>query len=196
MLNQDEEKQKELFEEFSKPAKKPFFFKGSNRYLQNNVFIWQVSSEKIVFLIIGVIILAVITFCLGVEHGKRLRDSFQPDNNLPRKLSRPISSSSTSRPASSSSTGRVPTDTRSSVKEPVPTAPQKKYTIMVASYIKKDDAQKDAVRLKKAGFPVYITPSGRFFVIKVGDFNDRAQADAALATLKKKYKDVYIKTHE
>jgi len=187
MLNQDEEKQKELFEEFSKPAKKPFFFKSNNRYLQDNVFVWQVSPEKIVFLTIGVILLAVITFCLGVERGKQLRDRFQP----------PSSTGQAVGTGSSENSYRVGTSPVG-VSESVPTALQKKYTIMVASYIKKDDAQKDAVRLKKAGFPVYVTPSGRFFVIKVGDFNDRQQADAALSALKKNYgyKDIYIKTNK
>lgn len=168
MLDQESEKQKELFEEFQKPQKKLIFFKNNNRHLQNRIFLWQLSTEKIVFLSMGIILSAVITFSLGVERGKRLVLKERVAAILP--AAQPVGKTKTSAT----------------------------YTIMAASCLKEDDAQKDAVKLKKAGFPVYITQSGKFFVIKVGDFNDKEQADAVLSALKKNhgYTDIYIKTNK
>ena len=147
------------------------------------MFIWQISSEKIVFLSIGIIVLAVITFCLGVERGKRMVQTVKVAAvQLAQERVQAATFTSNSKTVSGSG----------------PAVRSATYTIMTASYAKKDDAQKDAVRLKKAGFPVYIAQSGRFFVIKVGDFNDKAQADAAFSALKKNYgyTDIYIRTNK
>lgn len=177
MFEPDTEKQKELFEEFRQPSRKLKFFKANSQSFQNKLFIFQISAEKTVFILLGIVVLVVFTFCFGVERGKRL---------VIAERSPLVRSLASEQPAKDTA-----------VQPPFiakPASP-KSYSIRIATYLNKESCQKDVDKIKKSGFPAYLAQSGKFFVINVGDYAEKNQADAAFSVLKNKYRDSYIKTN-
>lgn len=79
---------------------------------------------------------------------------------------------------------------------PVPTGKKTVFCIQTGSYSKQDDAARFAAKLKTGGYQAYVTKSGDYYAVLVGDFLTKAQADKALGSLKKTYNDAYIKRKE
>lgn len=173
MSGEEIEKQKELFGEFQEPEKKLKFFKNKNRFLPNRMLILQFSAEKLTFLLIGTVLLIILTFCLGVERGKRIASGAAKAPET-MQVKAPVQA-------------KAPTEKKSGSTEKI-------HTIRIATYINKTSAENITAKIKKEGFPAYIVKSGNFFLICVGDYNTRQDAEAALSTLKKNYQDSYIKT--
>jgi hypothetical protein len=179
MFSDEIEKQKELFEEFQKPGKKLKFLAISNRFAQNKIFIMQFSIEKLIFMAIGIIVLIVFTFCFGVERGKRLvsirPQPAQKADVEHTKVMQPELAQKTVEKIRHSQT----------------------YTIITAAYRNENFAQEIVAKMRKAGFPAYLVLSGKHFLIKVGDYKNKKQADEVLLELKKYpgYSSSYITTN-
>lgn len=58
------------------------------------------------------------------------------------------------------------------------------YTIQLATYRRKDQAETEVVRLKKKGHDAFIIPSGKFFQVCVEKFEKRPEAFQKLLELK------------
>lgn len=159
MFNEEMEKQKELFEQFQKPDKKLKFLSSNNRFFQNRLYVLQFSIEKLIFLAIGIIVLIIFTFCFGVERGKRLAKA---------SIQTPKASILVPKAANL----QKPKDFST-------------YSVVTASYVNKKSAQEFVDKMRKAGFPAYLVSSGKYFVIKVGDYKDKRQAEAVLLQIKK-----------
>jgi len=192
MLYEQKEKQKELFEEFKSQGSTLKFFKSQKGLAQNKIFFFQASAEKIVFFLIGLVLIIIVTFCLGVERGKAVVA-------MPRPAFAKVSAGRPAQPVQLLITG---------AKAPAKPAPATNinnpvvhkgelYTVRLATYINKKSAADETSRLRQSGFPAYIKASDKFYMICVGDYTDKKQADAALAALKKKYgSNIYIKTNK
>lgn len=184
MLYDNSEKQKELFDEFKSETKGLKLFKGKGHMQQGRAFLFQVSFEKIVFFLIGAVIIIAIAFCLGVERGKYVAGIPRPVAPASAPIKQLIPVALKPQPATNVTT-KVPASLRKSVI----------YTIRIASYTNKKSAAGETAKLRQTGFPAYVKASGSFYMICVGDYLDKNQADSALLALKKKYgKDIYIKT--
>lgn|GEM_PF-688314 len=70
------------------------------------------------------------------------------------------------------------------------------YFIQVMSYSNEPEAQKLTKVLKGEGFPAYVNPRGKFYAVVVGNFGQKGDAEKTLASLKKKYKDCFIRRKE
>ena len=182
MVYENTEKQKELFEEFQ-PGKKGFdFLKGNNNLVQNKIFMLRFSVEKLIFISIAMVVLVVIVFCIGVERGKNKARPVLPaqvmQNAEPADISAPVTNINLGTPLKGVSTlgkGAV-------------------YKIHLATYVGKESAHRQMLKVKESGFPAYIKASSKFFLLCIGDYPDRQQAEGVLAQVRKKYKDCYIKT--
>jgi|GEM_PF-522543 len=210
MLYEQKEKQDELFEEFKAKENGLKFFKSQKGLAQNKIFIFQFSFEKLVFMLIAFVLVVILTFCLGVERGKfvvgapRVVVTVNEVNRQAVPVKQPVYIQQ-ARPNTVVSAVTV----RPALVKPAPVKPVpvtnvnnpvlhrgELYTIRTATYINKKSAADEASRLRQAGFPAYIKVSDKFYMICVGDYSDKRQADTALITLKKMYKDVYIKTNK
>ncbi len=69
----------------------------------------------------------------------------------------------------------------------------RKYLIQLASYQSREPAQAEAKKLQKNGYPVQLSQKGKFIVILVGEFKNETEAKNNLQTLKKQYKDCFLK---
>ena len=70
----------------------------------------------------------------------------------------------------------------------------KMYTIQVASFQSDKYAQKEAKRLKKKGYDIFVIPKGEYSIVCVGRFSQRREAKAFSSKLRKKYKDCIIRS--
>ncbi|GEM_PF-2865251 len=67
-------------------------------------------------------------------------------------------------------------------------AQNKKYTVRLASYLKKTQANSAADRLKKKGYDTFVKQSGKYFVLNVGRFDAKQAAQDTLGRLRKELK--------
>jgi len=69
----------------------------------------------------------------------------------------------------------------------------KKYIVQVASYLKKDTANKEKEYLESCGFSTIVSQKGKYLVIYVGEFKTKKEAEKTKTILKKRYNDCFIR---
>lgn len=70
---------------------------------------------------------------------------------------------------------------------------QQSYTIQIASYRTEESAKKEAEKLRKKGLSTSVVPKGKYKILCVGNFTDKAGAVMLLSQMKKKYGDCFIR---
>ena len=191
----DEKYQKELFE-FEEP-KKPFS-KFTNmlpkRDFEGKIAL-SLTFEKIVFIFIGIVMVMVLVFALGVENGKSRGDRAKiikatkvvsvapkPVAAVAAPKARPLQSDSgaapKARPLQSNSGAAV-----------------KPYTIVAATFSKKETAQAAAAFLTKEGVSASVVFSDPYYRVCVGSYADMygTQVQRDLAKVKRIYKDAFVR---
>lgn len=188
--------QKELFKEFEEPKKK---VKKTDTILPKNYILFNVSYEQIIFITIGIIMLMVLLFSLGVERGKRLIyskvskeetragivsiEDLKKDSTSPGPL---VTETSTPEPKDEEAKIIEP-------KEEKGITSAKLFTIQVIAYRSKRSAQDELIKLSKKGFSPFIIVGGGYYQICVGEYRDQDEAKGDLLELKKVYKDSFIR---
>jgi hypothetical protein len=150
-------------------------------------FIWV--WEKTILIIIGLVITGIISFSLGVERGKRiaqLKTDSRLDIALKTQKAQPVLS--TAVPKQIFSTQQSQPVKKEELQEYL-----SNYTIQVASFLSKTNAQKEADTLKRRGLSSIVLPKGKFSVVCVGNFSQRKDAESLLLKLKKQYQDCLIR---
>jgi len=212
---ENDKQQKELFD--FEETKKPF--SGLAHMLPKPDFEGKVAIvltlEKMVFISIGIVMLMVLVYALGVETGKSRRARVaasqpmavqQEVKRIPMQSGRAIPPVSTTLvvPVTPKSPVAAAASTVQSVKPPEPAGSTenavardnaKPYIIVVAAFSKKETAQASAARLAKDGFTVFVYQSGSYFMVCVGPYADKygTQVKQDLNVIKRTYKDAYIK---
>jgi hypothetical protein len=70
---------------------------------------------------------------------------------------------------------------------------EKKYIIQVATYLKEKIALDEARKLEESGYSVSVSKKGEFIVLFVSGFENRKNAQKAMQSLRKRYKDCFIR---
>ncbi len=216
----DEEKyQKELFE-FEKP--KRFFPKLSDFFpkadFERNV-VFTLTLDKVVFIAIGIIMVMVAVYALGVETGKfrAIQITQAPTVAVPVTIQTtpaqavkvaPIQGVSKVQPGrpviSAAQNVKVQTRAVPVVKmQPAVTIPAtaaasiaaKPYVIVAAAFSRKDTAAQEVNKLKRQGFDAILVQSDPYFLACVGAYADKVSAvsQGDLKKVKRLYKDAYFK---
>lgn len=158
--------------------------------LSSRVMIFLKNYERTLLIVMGFLITSVISFSLGVERGKRnmamkdsvLRLDMAAKKELPPLQVRPLAQA------------------QKLTLAPAPVAVQANkqsmgaFTVQVASYLKRELAQKEAQSLKKKGVSAAVIPKGKYFILCAGNFSDRRSAEMLLTRLRKQYRDCRIRT--
>lgn len=192
--------QKELFE-FETPkstARRKFA-----RFLEKNSFGIALTGEKIVILSIGIVMLMVIFFALGVERGKHL--AVKSDAAAQAPVQAPVTQVPAQAPA------RVPVQVPAKVTvkniaqnktavTPVNTAPaqiaaadNKPYVIVAAAFSRQDFALKEVSALKTSGLDAFMLKSDPYYLACAGSFATKELASKALGKVRQIHKDAYIR---
>jgi hypothetical protein len=126
--------------------------------------------EKNILLTIGMLLMAIISFSLGVEKGR----SSSLLKNSPRLDI-----------AVATVPQEVPAKIQETNKEP--------YIIQLASYKSRASAEREAEQLKKRGFSSMVLSRGDYSVLCVGGFVTKEKAQLIISKLKVRFRDCYVR---
>jgi cell division septation protein DedD len=206
---EEEKYQKELFE-FKEP-KRSFSLLADilpKADFEGRVAV-TVSLEKLVFISIGIVMVMVVVYALGVESGK-LRAKIPP-----RELARPPEQSSV-RPAAQVRAETIPaknilnTAPIAAAVKPAVSARQSQYqakitaitgqpsrpfTILASTFAKRENAETAAAVLARQGFNAMVTYSQPYYRVCVGAYVDKtgAEAERDMQRVRRIYKDAMFK---
>lgn len=188
-----------------RPKRLPFpLFQG--RFLRV-----RVAYEDMILGALGLILLLLGGFCLGVERGKGLV-SYVPNLETGAGLSSTVAHAAaragTEPPAPAGSLRDGPGGSAASVFPVIPPAvsppPQETisgsgsaqgvYAIQLATYVGGvESAQEEARRLARQGRSVLVVRQGKYFELRAVGFRSWNEAQEALTGLRKTYRDAFIK---
>ena len=189
----DEEKyQKELFE-FEKPKRSfprlaGFFPKADFE----GKFSITLTLERLIFLLIGIIMLMVIIYALGVEVGRSVTNGRAvvasaenrpvPVKALPPQTIKPIPQAT------------MPVPAKPITVKPVDSS-NKPYTIVAVTFSSKEGASQEVSRLKKEGYDAFLVQSDPYFQVCIGSYSDKngTENQKELKKIKRVYKDAYFR---
>ena len=178
-MDKEHYNQLELFSDTKNP--------GPARTHISKAFISYISKyEKIMLIIIGFAITGIAAFSLGVEKGKSFM-LLKTDSHLDIAV-KPQSTLSVSAHKQITNDQQYQPKEKDELKEYI-----QNYTIQVASFLNRINAQKEAAILKRKGLSPLVLPKGKFSIVCVGNFSKREEAESLLSKLKKQYQDCRIR---
>jgi hypothetical protein len=142
---------------------------------RGSFFSYARGYEKVILILMGFAVTAVISFCLGVEKGKNIAKAiFNSRFEIAQSKTRPLASTELLKQSFSQfSSGN--------------------YTIQIASYQNWEQAQGAVGVLKKKTLSPLLFSKGKYTIVCVGNFSNKEKALLWLAELKKYYKDCFIR---
>lgn len=188
--------QRELFVDLPaagpQPGKSPFpLFPG--RFLRV-----KVAYEDMIFGGLGLILLLLGGFCLGVERGKGLVVR-HPVLEPPSGVSSTVAHAAARPGPEWGSASPVLPIIPAAVSPPPPEAfsggraDPGMYAIQLASYVGQQSAQEEARRLARQGVSARVVRQRKYYEVRAVGFRSWAQAKEALTDLRKTYRDAFIK---
>ena len=126
-----------------------------------------------------------------VEEEKKLKENYQ---NLDKTKSYTISEPKKDNNFLTSRKEEIKAEKKADAeKSPNNSDGTKLYTIQVATYREQALAQKEMQQLKKKGYSSFIIPSGKFYEVCTGSYFEKNKAYNCLKSLKKTYKDCFLR---
>ncbi|MBI3333263.1 MAG: SPOR domain-containing protein [Candidatus Omnitrophica bacterium] len=144
----------------------------------------RVAYEDLIFSSLSFLLVLLAGFCLGVERGKRLAD--HPVAAPPAQAEWAVANAGLRPSLAVEPPAEKP-------QPPVMAAANGLYAIQLASYLDTHAAQAEAQRLNRQGFNAQVVKQNRYYELRVIGYRSREQATASLATLRKVYRDGFIK---
>jgi cell division protein FtsN len=193
-----EKYQKELFE-FESP-KKPAARFGS--IFTRNDFAITLTPEKMVFTAIGVIMLMVIFFALGVEKGKSAAYAKFTAAKATTKDVVAVPALPAKTAVVPEARAKITTVTNITPKASVPAAAvniqpafdkTKPYMVVVGAYSRENLASKEVVKLKAAGLEAFVYYGEPYYLACVGSFQNRDAAGKILNKVRQMHRDAYVR---
>ena len=190
-----------------RPIRQPRRF---SQLFQKADFSVSLSAEKLVFVSIGIIMLLVVFFALGVERGKavsaisakqKIVTAVQPATQPHTAAVVPVKQALRVN-AANAATGAAPTDKALPpvAKKPQVTAqPQapdnkgKPYTIVAAAFSKEVFAVAEVSRLKAGGIEAFVYHSEPYYLTCVGAFTSKDTAQKTLSKVRQTHRDAYVR---
>lgn len=178
---QKENIQKELFE-FEAPKKQR---NRLGQFFQKTDFSANLNAEKLIFVSIGILMILVISFALGVERGKAI-------SGMPIRIADPLPKAlqidAASAPVISKPVAARPAQASAMVAQSAPD-----YTVVAAAFSKESSAIKEMARLKKNGLEAFVYNSDPYYLVCSGSFIDKESAQKTLKRVRQLYRDAYVK---
>lgn len=193
--------QQELFEEFEEPTRRPRFLR--KKKFPQKFFSLRLSQEKLVFLTIGLVVLLLVSFSLGVERGKRLsripQEAKSPHPKLAARIQEPgLSKDENLKESARNPQTKIGAEGQQQAlatpeKETLPPKAIRSYAVQVATYKREELAQRELKRLELEGYNSFVGRRGRYFEVCVGPYSNKADAEASLKALRKRYQDCLLR---
>ena len=175
----------------------------------------SLSLESLVILLILIIMIGLFAFSLGVERGKQLTAQALDErvsaawNLAPRKPVMPIKTPTANgmkpvaapvvkapaalnaRPAATTAKTAVPVKALVPVKAAAPVVAVKageRFTVQLATYKSETYAMADAKELKSKGLPAFLIKKGGFWLLCLGQYDSKGNAEGVQKKLSAKFK--------
>lgn len=184
--SEEKERQSELFSDLPVESKKP----RRTPFRLGRVSL-SVSYESILIVTIGLVMLLIVCYSLGVEQGKQIAGAKIEDSEIKEVEIIAERQIIKEKEAEKKAEETAPKPPAKKIKVKVAAAP--KYTIQVATFRTEDSAEKEKQRLKKKGYQPFVISRGRFSEICVGAYQKINEATPDLENLKKIYGDCYVR---
>lgn len=186
---ENEKYQKELFEFEQAKRQKPRF----GQFFQKTDFAITLTAEKIVFISIGIIMLMVVFFALGVEKGKSFANA---QASAPQAQPKTLAITTEQIKAATASTNISPKS--GTLVEPKrarlePDVKDKPYTIVAAAFSRQDFASKEVARLNASGLEAFVYHSDPYYLACVGSFASKDSALKLLGKVRQIHRDAYVR---
>ncbi|MBN3038833.1 MAG: SPOR domain-containing protein [Candidatus Omnitrophica bacterium] len=180
----DKDKQVEFFADYSCTSKK-----SRRPKLSLGKIALSLSYENIIILAIGMIMVLIVCYSLGVERGKDLAQAN-------------IKGLDASTQVTESETITKDEEKASQKEESEPLIKKRKvkiavtepfYTIQVATFLKSSSVEKEVQRLKNKGYESFIVSKGKYTEICIGKYKHKNEAATDLKELKRLYGDCFVR---
>ncbi|MBU1122435.1 MAG: SPOR domain-containing protein [Candidatus Omnitrophota bacterium] len=171
------------------------FDEGSRDIKRRNIV--SLSLDTFILLLIVVVLLFVLAFSLGVERGRKIVSNKLADEDKFKIDAVDLSQDRLSLDSAESKEGDLRKDKVEAAKDTEVDKETKEetknYIIQIATYLKENIALEEAKKLKDNGHEVLVSKKGEFTVLFVGSFKNREQAQVTMQSLRKRYKDCFIR---
>ena len=198
--------QKELFE-FEQTRKQP---KGFGQLFQKADFAVSLSAERMVFVSIGIMMLLVVSFALGVERGKAVSAGAPASTEIPCSragsavekaavVTQPAAQPRIAAGAPVQQAVRAKAQPLVAKKAQISTQPQaaddksKPYTIVAAAFSKEVFAAQEVNRLKTGGIEAFVCHGEPYYLACVGAFASKDSAQKTLNKVRQIHRDAYVR---
>ena len=194
--------QKELFE-FQAPKKQPRKF---GQLFQQADFAFSLNAERLVFVAIGIIMLLVISFALGVERGKAVSGKASEARTALAQATIPATAQhiqgqpaaakvqlTTVQPQPAAVKIQPAAVKAQSTAAKAQPAAAKPYTVVAAAFSKEAFAIKESSRLKSNGLDPFVYYKEPYYLVCVGSFANKASAQKVLNRVRQMYRDAYVR---
>ena len=154
------------------------------------------THEKTVLLCMGFLITALLSFSLGVQRGKNLAALDAVSRfDIASKDATPAAQPQKQGSKFIKETNQSPITPSAEVTTQAPAFKELllNYTIQVASYQSRTEAQRVADALRKKGVATLTLGKGKYTALCIGNFSNKNKAEATLTQLRKKYRDCFIR---
>lgn len=140
------------------------------------------------FLLLGIVVvlLFILSFSLGVERGRKIAERYLAEKNKGSLEFVDENQNQQEEPVA------VVKDNTEQVVEKEEKK-ESEYIIQLVTYLKEKIAIEEVEKLKKEGYPVYVSKKGEYTVILLGGFKNQEEAQKNMQILRKKYKDCFIR---
>lgn len=183
--------QKELFREFDS-SKTKAGKKMHGSILPKNYVPLNISHEQFIFITIGVIMLMVLVFSLGVERGKRMGTVKTETKKNASLVIKQVEDAelAAGREEEPEYSEEIISPEPPKIKKPAST---EIFTIQIIAYRSKKSAQRELMKLGKKGYSPFIILGGGYYQICVGEYGSQEESEKALSDFKKGYPDSFIR---
>jgi len=193
-----EKYQKELFE-FDYPKKATARF---GNIFPRTDFAVTLTPEKMVFAAIGVIMLIVVFFALGVEKGRSAayakfmavgtiaRDNVPAPAAMVKLAAVPIAIAKNS--AATNITPKI-NSPLTAVKAKTVFDKTKPYMVVAGAFSREDLALIEVGKLKKAGFEAFVYYGEPYYLASIGSFQSKDSAQGILNKVRQMHRDAYVR---
>ncbi|MFH1045983.1 MAG: SPOR domain-containing protein [Candidatus Omnitrophota bacterium] len=208
--SEHKDKQVEFFNDYTCMSKKPRTSK-----LALGKIALSLSYENVIIVSIGLIMILIVCYSLGVEKGKYLAKlstdvdviaiKAEPTPSLEsaktENLIKEVPLKSPIKETTKPKDEPLPTKTAEEKKAPAPQEKKVKikiankqlYTIQVATFRQSTSVQKETDRLKKIGYSSFPISSNKLTALCIGNYKSKGEASKDLVKLKKLYSDCYVR---
>ena len=157
------------------------------------------SYESLVLIIIGVIILTLVGYMLGIEQGRGLQGGIKTNTTTLPKLPEDIEEEKEGLDGTEISLPAGPGEREAAGKplpeiQPVPQIFAKPYTIQLITYSREKSARKELEKLEKAGCDdIRIVEENGYYKVCAGSYAAQKEADKNLRNFRRRYRDCFTR---